>query len=139
MPSILGVIPEHIRRLMPASERQAMGKAAWTMPELTARQAVRLERELQDQIAGYLRLKEVTFGLSRMDRKTTYTVGWPDFSFVLNGRACFLEAKLPGKEPTDEQWEIIGALTAAGAFVRVVYSLAEAVEAFREAEGLPKG
>jgi hypothetical protein len=135
--AIRGPIPEHIRRLMPGEVRRELGKAAMTVPEIEAQNAIKLERQLQDGIAGYLRLKGVTFGQSRMDRRTTYTVGWPDFTFVVNGRACFLEAKLPGEQPTDKQVEIMAGLEKAGAFVRVVHSLAAAVSAFHEVSDAP--
>jgi hypothetical protein len=136
MPRILGVIPEHIRRKMRPEDRQPLGKAAMTMPEITAKAAVKLEKKLQEEIAGYLRMRGVTFGYSRMDKRTSYTVGWPDFTLVINGRACFLEVKRPGKKPTEEQEKIMDGLLAAGASVRVVHSLAEAIEAFKELSAL---
>jgi hypothetical protein len=137
MAAIRGTIPEHIRRLMPDQQRRELGKAAMTIPEIEAKNAAKLERELQEGIAGYLRLKQVVFGQSRMDRRSSYTVGWPDFAFVVNGRACFLEVKRPGEKPTKEQQEIMAGLEQAGAFVRVVHSVAAAIEAYKEVSEAP--
>ena len=125
-------IPEHILRLMPESERQRLGKAGLTMPEIEARNGRKLEKEVQAEIAQYLRLHGVPFFQQRMDRATTGTVGWPDITFVVKGRACFLEVKLPTKKPDPEQAKVLSELIAAGAFVRVVHSLEEAIYAYRE-------
>lgn len=92
------------------------------------------EATLQDDIAQYLRLKEIPFFRQRMDKKTTGTVGWPDFSYVVKGRACFIECKMPGNELSAEQMGVSISLTLAGALYSVVHSLAEAVDAVHEAE-----
>lgn len=99
-------------------------------------QELKDETELQDQIAQYLRLKEIPFFRQRMDKRTTGTVGWPDFSYVFQGKACFIECKMPGKDLSDEQRDIQLQLVAAGAHYRIVRSLPEAVEAVHEAEAL---
>lgn len=91
------------------------------------------EEELQNQIAQYLRLKELPFFRQRMDKRTTGTVGWPDFSYVFQGKACFMECKMPGNDLTEEQRQVQFELVAAGAHYRIVYSLAEAVQAVHDA------
>jgi len=125
-------IPEHILRLMPQAERQRLGKAGRTMLEIEAKNGRKLEKQIQAEIAQYLRLHEVPFFCQRMDRRTTGTVGWPDFTFVVKGRACFLEVKRPGENPDPEQAKVLSALIEAGAFVRVVHSLQEAIDAYHE-------
>jgi hypothetical protein len=125
-------IPEHILRLMPQAERRRFGKAGLTVPEIEAKNDHKLEKEIQDQIAQYLQLHEVRFNRSRMDRKTTCVKGWPDFTFCVKGRACFLEVKRPGQKPDPEQSKVIADLIAAGAFVKIVCSLQEAIAAFQE-------
>lgn len=51
------------------------------------------ERELQDQFDAWLRERRVPFYRSRMDRATTGTLGWPDFTVVIAGRALLVETK----------------------------------------------
>lgn len=131
MPSILGVIPEHIRVRMSPQDRQVLD--AWTMPEIEERQAVRLERELHDQIAGYLRLKGVRVAVhSRMDKRTTTRKGIPDFLFCWERRPVALEAKLPGCDPTEEQIRVMSEMEADGWFVRVVHSIEEVIHQLKE-------
>lgn len=125
-------IPEHILRRMPEAERRRFGKAGQTMPEVVAKNGDKLEKEIQERIAQYLQLHNVRFNRSRMDRKTTCVKGWPDFTFVVNGRACFFEVKRPGQKPDPDQSKVLSDLIAAGAFVRIVHSVQEAVEAYRE-------
>ncbi len=122
------VIPEHIRRLMPKEDRREMGKAASTMPEIAEEQGRKLEKKIQEEICQYLNLYGITYFRQRMDRKTTGTVGWPDFSFVINGQACFMEVKRPGGKPDPDQERVLAALSKAGAHIAVVTSLLEAIE-----------
>ena len=128
-------IPPNILRLMPESERRLLGQAGLTVPEVGAINGRKLEKKIQEEIAQYLQLYGVTFFRQRMDRKTTGTVGWPDFTFCVKGRACFFEVKRPGQQPDPAQTKVLAALAEAGAFVRVVHSLQEAIDAYREACG----
>jgi hypothetical protein len=74
---------------MPKIDRPA-GNAGLTHGEANAKRDGRLERELQNQIANWLRLKGIFFVRSRMDKKTTVAPGTPDFVFCIvnaGGRA----------------------------------------------------
>jgi hypothetical protein len=53
------------------------------------------EREIQKQIAGYLRLIGAYYVQSRMDRKTTNQAGTPDFIVLWKGQVHFWEVKCP--------------------------------------------
>jgi hypothetical protein len=118
------VIPEHIRRLMSPADRQPMGKAAMTMPEITAKAAAKLERQLHDQIADYLRMKGIRIAIhSRMDKRPTNQVGTPDFLFAYHRRPVAVEVKRPGCKPTEDQARIMRQMAEDGWMVRVVHGV----------------
>lgn len=125
---ITGPIPENIRRCMPKDDREDIGKAAMTNEDAQASLTARKEKQLQENIAALLRLRNIWFMRQRMDRKTTGTLGAPDFIFAVNGKACAFEVKLPGEKPTDEQVRCHIAMCANGWFVRLVHSEAEAIQ-----------
>ncbi len=91
-----------------------------------AKSYLKREKELQNQIVSWLRLRNVTVLWSRMDRRLTATIGWPDITFAVKGRAVALEAKLPGCEPTEDQRRVMAGLSSDGWAVKVVHSLDEA-------------
>ena len=122
------IIPENIRRRMRPEDRQAIGKPAMTNEDAQAKINGKREKELQENIANLLRQRNIWFMRQRMDRKTTGTLGAPDFLFAINGRACAFEVKLPGGKLTDDQMRAIVAMTNNGWFFRVVHSEAEALK-----------
>lgn len=83
------------------------------------------ERQLQDLIADYLRLRGICFYRARMDKPTTGRVGWPDFTFALNGQAWALEVKVGDAKPTEAQQATMMAMQTDGWMVRVVRSVDE--------------
>lgn len=103
---ITGPIPPHILKLMPKADRPK-GIAGMTTQEVDERNAVRMERELHDQVAALLRIRGIIAGHARMDRKSTFTEGWPDFTFAIAGRACAIECKRPGGELSNVQMDIM--------------------------------
>lgn len=117
---------------MSKEDRAPMGLAGATMAEINDKQRARDERQLQDRIKSLLAQRNIIAGYSRMDRKTTYVVGWPDFVFPLLGRFVALEVKLPGEIPDPDQLVILLALIKQGAFVRVIHSERETVDALNE-------
>lgn len=132
------LIPDRILKLMPQEERKRLGKAGLTVEEHQERTKAKTEKQLQYNIASLLRQRNLIFNVSRMDRETTGTVGWPDFTFCLNGRMVCIECKLPGEKPTPEQVNCMAALASQGAFVRVVHSEAEFLKALAEVEPVTK-
>lgn len=125
-------LTDAIRRMLPPEEKKRLGVAALTMSELIDRVSVKTERDLQNQVAAFLRLKDIPFYTSRMDRRTTNRVGQPDFLCCVPPRGILLglECKLPGEEPTEDQWREIKAIKAAGGIAWVVHSLAEVKSLF---------
>ena len=114
--------------MLPMEAKDDLGKLGATMPEISAEQAVKAEKEMHRQFEQWLRMKELPFGTSRMDRKSSYTVGWPDYTVCVNGRVVFLELKMPGQNLDPEQVIVCGALIAQGASVSVCSSLQQCIE-----------
>ena len=125
-------LPENFLRRMSKEDRKPMGVAGMTVADIDEQQRAEDERQLQDRIKSLLSQRDIVAGYSRMDRKTTYVVGWPDFVFPFLGRFVALEVKLPGESPTAEQLTILLALIRQGAFVRVVHSERETVDALNQ-------
>jgi hypothetical protein len=89
---------------------------------------LKLEKQLQDQIAGHLEINGTVVIRSRMDRKTTTRVGTPDLLFALKGRAIAIEVKRPGHKPSKEQLEMMRQMTANGWRCFVIDDYDEAVK-----------
>lgn len=92
------------------------------------------ERQLQEMIANYLRLHDIWFCRSRMDRRTTTAVGTADFLLAYHGMPVALEAKMPGAKQTPEQVTTMEAMRHNGWCYYVVHSLVEAIAALANAD-----
>ena len=131
----MSLLPDHVLQKMTPEDRKRLGKAGMTMREALEKAVAKSERDLQEQIANWLRLHEIAFYRAAMHKKTTGTVGWPDFTFAVKGRACALEVKFGTHKPEPAQWECMAAMTKNGWRCRVVRSLEEVIAAIREWEG----
>lgn len=89
-----------------------MGKAGRLVEETLAKADAKSEKELQRQIVNLLWLKGIEVNVSRMDKRKTDKVGWPDLTFAvctnlsgwpLHTYACAWEVKLPGKHLASHQ------------------------------------
>lgn len=107
--------------------------------QLESKEEIKSEKQLQEQIASLLRNRGIVFQRSRMDRKTTGTVGIPDFLFALRtypgqqfGRPCAFEVKMPTGKLSDEQARCIARMTDNGWDVRIIHSVSEALQALNE-------
>lgn len=125
------VLPDSVLRCMPKDERAKLGKAGVTAAEAQAKLDCQRERELQRHIANELRQRNIPFQQTRMDRKTTGTIGWPDFTFAYRGCFCAFECKSPGKRPNGDQARVIAELGAQGGKVIVVWEFQEALNFLR--------
>lgn len=124
---ITGPIPNHILEKMHPKDRPK-GKAGMTMAEVYARASKRSERETQNQIANYLRQRNIPFNHSRMDKKTTSTIGWPDFTFPYRGRFYGIEVKAPDRgDVSPEQAQCLGMIQDSGGIGEVIRSLPELI------------
>jgi hypothetical protein len=129
--NITGLVPQHIVDRMDPKDRAALGQKSST--EARADAIAKDEREIQKQIAGYLRLLNVWHVQSRMDRKTSNTVGAPDFIFPYKGAAVFWEVKCPWlRSLRPEQAHARERIEAQGGEWRLITSLAEAQAHLRE-------
>lgn len=98
-------------------------KGQHTMRDITAKATVDLERDLHKQIENYLNLKGVTYGHARMDRKSTYTEGWPDFTLCWGGVPIAIECKVGDNKLTPEQERISNGMTNDGWNYYTIYNL----------------
>lgn len=127
-----GPLPDNILRRMPKEDRRPLGKAGVTTQEANEKAVARSEKKLQENVAALLRQRNITFNVSRMDKRKTDKVGWPDFTFAVRGRAAAFEVKRPGKEPTKEQVACMLGMIRDGWFVRVIESEHQALQALNE-------
>lgn len=118
-------LPENFRRRLAPETRKAL--QCPTQPEADAKQERVAERKMHEQFEQWLRLNEIPYIHSRMDRKSTIREGWPDFSLFRHGVSCFIEFKVPGKLPEPKQKECINELMHNGFPVLVAYSVALAI------------
>ena len=104
------------------------------------RRAMRMtEAQLQKQICMYLAValkKTAWFSTFPADRassrgKIGLKLGVPDILIIHDGRAYWLEIKLPGKKVRDTQAETHLSLMFAGSPVEVVYELIDVVRALQ--------
>ena len=122
-------LPDSLLRRVSPADRKAAGLPA-PLSEIVSMAKVKSdlkrEKELQNQIVNWLRLRNITVSWFRMDKRLTATVGWPDITFAVKGRAVALECKLPGERPTEDQERVMAGLIRDGWRVAVVTSLDEA-------------
>jgi hypothetical protein len=91
---------------------------------------IRSEKQLQEQIVGFLERNNTVVIRSRMDRKTSTNVGTPDLLFAVKLRPVAFEVKLPGKKPTEEQRNMMLRMTGNGWACFIIHSYDEAVQVY---------
>jgi len=97
------------------------------------------EREIHKEISKYLGLLNLWHCHSRMDRRTSNTVGTPDFLFAYRGRFVAWEIKCPwSRALRPEQAKAREAIIAQGGEWRLITSLAEAQAHLREIDAARK-
>lgn len=130
-------LPRNITACMsPADQRAILGR---TPAETREKAIAKDERELQKQIANYLRLLGVWNIQSRMDRRTSNTLGTPDFVFPYKGNAVFFECKCSwSKSLRTEQAHARNEILKQGGIWKLITSLADAQECLRELDSESK-
>lgn len=104
------------------------------MDEVNAKLDLIAEREQHETFEAWLRLNQIPFIHSRMDRKPTIREGWPDFTLCYGvGPTVCIEFKAGDNEPTDRQWEVINELKRAKVPVWVCWSVEAAITVAKEA------
>lgn len=123
-------LPENIRKCLPQSEKQKLGKAGLTMAEITAKSEVIAEKEMHKQFSNWLNLHGIFFIHSRMDRPSSQNLGVPDFIFAcgkLTAIPAAVEFKTPDGKLSDDQMICIARMQDNGWQVRVAKSVDEAI------------
>jgi len=133
--NLTGILPQNIVNCMAPADRAALGQK--TSTEARADAIAKDEREIQKSIVGYLRLLNVPFYQSRMDRKTTMQKGTPDFLICRKGRFVAWEVKTPwcAVLRPEQAKERASILSEQGEW-RLITSLAEAQAHLREIDGV---
>ena len=127
------ILPNHVLEKMDPADRKRLGKAGITMKEAIEKAEVKQEKDLHEQIVAYLEQHHgVKVGHARMDKKSTFTEGWPDLTFSINGKACALELKVGKKKPEPEQMACMSDMLVDGWRVQVVRSLEEVKQFLEE-------
>lgn len=137
MTKLPAILTDSFLKAMPPEERKKLGKAGLTKEEAAAKRSGGTERQLQDEIAGWLELEQIYYESDRMDRKTSGKKGRADFRLCVRGadgvgRWLSLEAKTGGAKLTAEQEEEAERLLRSGGAFAVVRSLAEAIAEVRK-------
>lgn len=125
-------LPENVKKLMSCEDRAALGVAGLAMLELISRQEIRSEKQLQNQIASWLRLRDLPFSHPRTDKKTTCAVGVEDFSVCFRGFYVALECKHGAGTQTDDQLKREASIKANGGRYEVVRSLGQVFAVLRD-------
>ena len=122
-------LPDAVLKRISPEDRKA-ASLPLPMSEIINRAAAKSdakrEKDLQWSIVSWLRLRGFTVLWSRTDRKFTGTVGWPDITLSIKGRATALECKLPGQQPTQDQQRVMAGMVKDGWAVKVICTLDEA-------------
>lgn len=108
---------------MSPSDRKAIGQM--TAEEAKEKGTARMERDLQAQIVQYLHLLEVEVLWHRTDRKSHATTGWPDLTFVVDGKPWGVEVKTDTGRVRPEQYERLRKMGLNGWQVAIVRSFEE--------------
>ncbi len=93
-------------------------------------------RDIHDPLCRWLDKNRIPFHRNRPDKKTTAIKGDPDFLCTLANRCIYVECKVPGKKPSEDQEKRIAYLRRAGNTVRIAYSCEEAIAAVSEHFGV---
>jgi hypothetical protein len=123
------VIPQWIVDLMIPEDREryalSLGKPSmgWTSAQAVAKSVLKREKEIQRDIANFLKQEKKLFINPPMNKRSTLPSGWPDFTFSVNGRFVGVEVKIPGAVPDPHQLECHKELRLDGNLVFVVTSL----------------
>lgn len=113
--------------MIPSAQRKVDGKPLLTREESLAKQEMKLEKELHNGVIALLQHRGVQLvGHARMDRKSTFTVGWPDITFAYRNHFILWELKLPGQHLSADQIKAHRQLVADGWEIAIIHSITEA-------------
>jgi hypothetical protein len=125
------LLPDSLLRCVSAADRKAAGLPVPLDQSLAAavtRNEHKREKELQCQIANFLRLRGIWFDQDAMHKRRTGTLSAPDFQFPYRGKFVAWEVKLPGAKLDDGQIKARDSIIAQGGEWRLITALPEAME-----------
>lgn len=88
-------------------------------------------KDMHDPFCVWLNRNGIGFTHANPTAKSTIAKGHPDFECWRDGKICFVEFKILGKEPRKDQRERIAEIAAKGCKVCVAHSLREAIDFVR--------
>jgi len=124
----MNVLPDNILKHMATEDRRQLGKPGRTWDEAETAREDKLEAELQKQVANLLRQRDIWFGRSKMNKRSRYTKGAPDFIFAWRNLPFAFECKVNKREPSTDQIDCHAHMRRNGWMVFVVRSLTQAQE-----------
>lgn len=132
------VLPGSYLKCLTPEQRKEIGQMS--AEEALAKAEIRNEKDLQKQVISYLRLKGIEVNVSRMDKRKTDAVGWPDLCFSVMREAddetypCLWECKLgEGKLSVEQQQMHIRLSTPPNYWrIKIIRSLNDCIAALKE-------
>ena len=94
------------------------------------------EKLIHHTFEAWLKLNQIPYLHSRMDKKSTIRVGWPDFSIFYEGKTAFVEFKQAGKQLSHEQITVAAELISEGFEVSVQTKPGQAILWTKSALGI---
>jgi len=126
------LLPDNILRCMSPSDRSNLGKAGLTAEEACAKASTRAERQQHNILISWLRLHDLWFWHARTDRRSSSTLGTPDFLVIEGGRCLPIELKVGSNKLSIEQGRVKEHLERHGTAVLIAYSAAEAIAVLKD-------
>jgi len=123
-----GLLPNHILEKLDKKDRP-QGTAGLTAAACQEAAEIKCEKILHNLCVKYLQEQHgIKVGHAAMNKKSTFTEGWPDLTFVWNGRPCAVELKVGTNTTSEVQDACIAQLKANGWHVAIVRSFQELIE-----------
>ena len=97
------ILPDTFLSCIDAKDRLPMGKSGLTAGECDEKFLRKRERDLRNQVIGYLRIREIEFCTARTDKRSRMTVGWPDITCAIGGYPVAFELKSATGKLSPEQ------------------------------------
>ena len=133
-----GLLPNHILEKLDKKDRPA-GPAGLTAAECSKAAQVKSEKILHNLCVTYLQEHHgIKVGHAAMNKKSTFTEGWPDLTFVWNGQPCAVELKVGSNTTSAIQDECIAQMKANGWHVAIVRCFQELIEFLKTVSALPR-
>jgi len=133
-----GLLPNHFLEKLDKKDRPK-GAAGLTADACQKAAEAKSEKVLHNLCVTYLQEHHgVKVGHAAMNKKSTFTEGWPDLTLVWHGRPCAVELKVGTNTTSEVQDACIAQLKANGWHVAIVRSFQELIEFLHGVSALPR-